>query len=138
MRKTVFLILTIIIIAALLVPVLNLVRSGESAEELQPTIESPPGSMLSGLASPFEQIVPELCALDSSYKEDWDTMVCETFDENTTLWEGSSYGTKVTMEDGVYMVDNSDPSERLDAGGYAFPILVGAAKDVMLAVKGSE
>lgn len=137
MRKAVFLILTIIIIAALLMPILNFNRSGESAEEVQPTIESAPGTTISELASPFEQIVPELCALDSSYKEDWDTMVCETFDESTTLWEGSSYGTKVTMEDGVYVVDNSDPSERLDERVYTFPILVGAAKDVMLAVKGS-
>jgi len=136
-RKAVFVILTIIIIAALLMPVLNLVGNGESAEELQPTIESPPGSTISGLASPFEQIVPKVCPLVSSFKEEWDTMVCETFETSTTLWEGNSYGTTVYLEDGVYVVDNTDPSGRLDAGGYIFPILAGAAKDTMLAVKGS-
>ena len=136
-RKAVFLILTITIIAALLVPFLNFGGSGESAEEVKPTIARAPGNTLSGQALPFEQIVPEVCTLRSSFKEEWDTMVCETFDDSTTLWEGSSYGMKVYLEDGVYVVDNSDPSGRLDAGGYAFPILVGAAKDVMLAVKGS-
>lgn len=137
MRKAVFLILTIIIIGALLVPLLNFGDSKEPAEKVQPTIESSPGTTLSELALPLEKIVPNVCSLSSSFKEEWDTIVCETFDDSTTLWEGSSNGTKVYLEDGLYVVDNKDLSGRLDAGGYTIPILIGAAKDTMLAVKGS-
>ena len=93
MRKAVFLIMTIIIITALLLPILNFNRGGESAEEVQPTIESVPGTTISELTLPPEKIVTNACALSSSFKEEWDTMVCETFDDSTTLWEGSSYGT---------------------------------------------
>ena len=129
--------MTIIIITALLLPILNFNRGGESAEEVQPTIESVPGTTISELTLPPEKIVTNACALSSSFKEEWDTMVCETFDDSTTLWEGSSYGTKVYLEDGVYVVDNKDLSGRLDAGGYTIPIMIGAAKDTMLTVKGS-
>ena len=118
-------------------PLLNFGESKEPAEKVLPTIEHTPVTTLSELALPLEKIETNTCTLSSSFKEEWDTVECETFDVSTALWEGSSYGTKVYMEDGVYVVDSQDLSERLDAGGYTIPILVGAAKDTMLAVKGS-
>ena len=52
------------------------------------------------------------------------------------MWTGDSNGTQVSVQSGKYVFDNSDASTQSDSNGYTFPILVGAARDVMLSVNG--
>ena len=123
MRRAVFLIMTIIIIAALILPVLDINWDGGGGSDLA--------------TSPLATIVPEMCTLGSPYKEDWDLIVCEPFDDSTTLWEGNSAGTNVLLEEGAYVVDNTEIAGRTEPNGYSLPIVVGAAGDAMMSVVGS-
>ncbi|MDO9546579.1 MAG: hypothetical protein Q7J07_07495 [Pelolinea sp.] len=137
MRKAVFLVMTIIIVAALILPVLDINWSGGRASDPLTSPESNTGTSLKDYTLPFDPIAPEMCTLESSYKEDWDLIVCESFDDSTDLWEGNSTGTTVSLEDGAYVVDNTETAGRIDTSGYTLPILIGAADNAMMSVTGT-
>jgi hypothetical protein len=137
MRKTFFIVMTIILISAMIVPVLDIDRGGGGKNDSENSANSASESSLEGYSLPLATIAPENCSLDSSYKEDWDLIVCESFNGSTDLWVGNSGGTTVALEDGEYKIENLDLSGRSDTTGYTVPILVGAASDAMISVTGS-
>jgi hypothetical protein len=136
-RKIFFIVMTIILIAAMIMPVLSIDWGGSGDNDSENSNKLEAESSQNGFPPPIATIDPDNCSLKSSYKEEWDLIVCEPFDESTDLWVGSSGGTTVTLEDGSYKVDNNDPAGRIDTNGYTVPILVGAAEDVMFSVTGS-
>ena len=123
--------MTIILVSALVLPIINIDWTGAGNKDAVAE------SALNGYSIPLATIAPEDCSLKSSYKEEWDLIVCEHFTENTDLWVGSSGGTTVTLDDGSYKVDNINLVERVDSSGYTVPILVGAAENMMMSVTGS-
>lgn len=136
MRKTVFIIITVVLIAAMVLPLINTQKLGNRNSESDSILGDTADREGSNFSLPLEQIVPERCPIGSQYKEDWQVTACETFEENTGLWVGDARSTQVYVKNGDYFIDNSDVSNRLDNSGYTFPILVGASRDVMLSATG--
>jgi len=79
---------------------------------------------------------PAVCSINSPYKQEWDTLVCETFDSDTFLWTGQDQGTSARVESGEYVLDNSTKVSSGYTTGFIFPVNVGAAHDYMLSVDG--
>lgn len=79
---------------------------------------------------------PATCLINSTYKQEWDTLVCETFDSDTFLWTGDDQGTSARVESGQYMLDNSTKVSSGYTTGFIFPVDVGTAQDYMLSVDG--
>jgi len=135
-RKSIFVIITVILVVAMVLPLINVLRVGNRSLEKNSTFSGTADQGSSSFSLPLEQIVPARCPIGSQYKEDWRVTTCETFEDNTGLWVGDIRGTRAYIKDGDYILDNSDVSNRLDNSGYTFPILVGASHDVMLSTTG--
>lgn len=80
--------------------------------------------------------VPAVCSINSPYKQEWDTLVCETFDSDTFLWTGQDQGTSARVESGEYILDNSTKVSSGFTTGFIFPVHVGDAQDHMISVDG--
>ena len=85
------------------------------------------------LPAPTETI----CTIDNAFNPDWQTTLCETFDDYTELWTGTEAGTSTRVEGGQYLIDNSTQVAQGYTTGFIFPVLVGSAQDYMISVDGS-
>jgi hypothetical protein len=79
---------------------------------------------------------PAVCSINSPYKQEWETLVCETFDSDTFLWTGQDQGTSARVESGEYVLDNSTKISAGFTTGFIFPVNVGSAQDYMISVDG--
>ena len=86
-----------------------------------------------------EPVVPTevVCNINNDIRSDWDTYLCETFDDSTVLWTGDEGGTSTRVEGGQYLIDNSTKVAQGYTTGFIFPVLVGEAQDYMISVDGS-
>jgi hypothetical protein len=95
-----------------------------------------------GQPSPAEEEAPApapvSCSINSSFKTEWNTQLCETFDSGTTLlWTGRSGGTSARVEDGQYILDNSTSISQGFTTGFTYPVLAGSAPNHMISVDGT-
>ena len=95
-------------------------------------IEEPPPTDVPEEPTP----APAVCSINSPYKQEWDTLVCETFDSDTFLWTGQDQGTSARVESGEYILDNSTKVSAGFTTGFIFPVNVGTAQDHMVSVDG--
>ena len=77
-----------------------------------------------------------VCSINSPLKQEWNTLVCETFDTDTYLWTGRSEGTSARVEGGQYVLDNSTKVSSGYTTGFTYPVEVGSAQDYIISVDG--
>jgi hypothetical protein len=77
-----------------------------------------------------------VCPINSPLKQEWNTLVCETFDNDTFLWTGHSQGTSARVEGGQYVLDNSTKVSSGYTTGFTYPVEVGSAQDYLISVDG--
>jgi len=97
------------------------------------------GSGEAGSSAPTddeEAEAPSTCSIDSSIREDWNTVLCETFEDDTVLWQGTSQGTSTRLEGGQYIIDNTTGVSQGYTTGFTFPVFAGGAPDHMISVDG--
>jgi hypothetical protein len=76
------------------------------------------------------------CEISSPIRESWYTLLCETFDFSTELWQGTSQGTTARLDAGQYVIDNTIGVSEGYTVGYTFPVDVASASDHMISVDG--
>lgn len=86
------------------------------------------------LPTPTEAI----CTIENDLNAEWQTTLCETFDDYTVLWTGTEAGTSTRVEGGQYLIDNSTQVAQGYTTGFIFPVSVGEAQDYMISVDGSS
>lgn len=77
-----------------------------------------------------------VCAIDNPIRSEWETYLCETFDDSTELWTGTQGGTNTRIEGGQYIIDNSTQVAQGYTTGFIFPVTTGEAQDHMISVDG--
>lgn len=118
----------------------------ESSKSEEQEAAGPPPSDAPKVEAPApeeEESVPEveapaaeICPINSAYKQEWDTLICETFDSDTFLWTGQDQGTTAQVEDGQYVLDNSTKVSAGYTTGFIYPVKAGSAQDYMISVDG--
>jgi len=86
------------------------------------------------LPTPTEAV----CTIENNLNPEWQTTLCETFDDYTVLWTGTEAGTSTRVEGGQYLIDNSTQVAQGYTTGFIFPVSVGEAQDYMISVDGSS
>lgn len=79
---------------------------------------------------------PAVCSINSPLKQEWDSLICETFDGDTNLWTGQKQGTSAHVESGEYVLDNSTKVSSGYKTGFIFQVDVEAVQDHMISVDG--
>ena len=69
-----------------------------------------------------------VCEITSPIRESWDTLLCENFDFNTSLWQGEIQETSVGLDAGQYVIDNTTRVSEGYTTGYTFPIFVASGE----------
>ena len=129
MKKGIIITVTIVILLGLLLPVLDLTNGG---------IDGPQENDLAQLAQelPAGKIINAPCTLDSPFKKEWPTTMCESFEGESLMPESVSDGTILLIQDGAYVIDNRISENRPAGGGYTIPIVLGAANDALISING--
>jgi hypothetical protein len=94
----------------------------------------------STVEEPAEQPAPAAaaCAIENDIHPEWQTYLCETYDDGyTSLWTGTESGTSTRVEGGQYLIDNSTQVAQGYTTGFIFPVTVGQSQDYMISVDGS-
>ena len=83
-------------------------------------------------APPLEEVelpapTEAVCTIENTLNPDWQTILCETFDDYTVLWTGTEGGTSTRVEGGQYLIDNSTQVAQGYTTGFIFPVSVGGS-----------
>jgi len=129
LRKGIIIAVTVILLLGMLIPIIDYSGlNGDSQEEIAFA------DLTQGL--PAGEVVSAPCSLDSPFKKEWPTTLCEQFDAAGTLPESVSDGTIMLVQDGNYVIDNRISENRPGGGGFTIPIVLGAAKDALVSMNG--
>lgn len=86
-------------------------------------------------STPTPQATSETCTINSPFKTEWDTRVCETFENETELWTGSMEAASASVQDGKYVLEYATKVTRGYQTGYVRRIVVGKARDYVFSIR---
>ena len=78
------------------------------------------------------------CSLTSPVKNEWQTVLCDTFDESGDWWTGldASTGIEISISDGKYYIDHTSKNAQGFLSGWYTAMQIAAAQDYVISLTG--
>ena len=86
--------------------------------------------------TPTPEPTPTPCTIQSPYREDWEINLCETFEEETSLFVGEGENSSARLEEGKYIISYATKVDKGYTYGKVNPIALPKARDYVLSVQG--
>ena len=85
-------------------------------------------------------IITEMsCSIEEEQHEEWETVFCETFDDNSYQWGvgvDSEFGTESTIENGKHIINYNSANQTGYSTGFSLAIPFAESKDYVVSILG--